>query len=117
MSNELQTIDNFKDILKNKVKKSFINLIPEETLDKFVEEIVIDFEKKELRNLILEELRIYTKKEVQLLIKELSQTTWNGKNNEFMPKIKNILIEAAPEMFTAIMSHTIQHALMNAKPY
>lgn len=104
--------------LRENVRKAIGDLIPDETLEAYIEE-----ESRKYNYLVKEEI----KKEFQKLAKEeaklfldsfLYNTDFNNKRNEmYNAKLREFIIEAAPEIISSMFNMSVSNAMQNLKSY
>lgn len=121
MANEIQKTDeikDFKEVLTDKVKKAFIDLLPEDKLDAFVNQVVQEFEETELKKLAMEVLRKHAQALLNAQINELTTPAWGPTGKQLInDELKQILIEAAPEMLANQIHQQAQMVLQNLRNY
>jgi len=106
-------LGDFKKVLIEKVKTEFVNIIPDETIDKFIKDVTNEFIQSEMKNVALAVLHDYTKEQVKRYVDTNAMFRWNNEKNknELIPEMKNILIEAAPSMFAEVMQQMVQNMM------
>ncbi len=110
---ELTKKIDFKEVLETKIKKEFMNLIPVETLNEYINKVVTDFEKNELEPLIKSTLRKHAEESIKTMLQSNSYGMWNNEKNmyEMTPELEKIMINAAPKMFGEIMREIVRMTL------
>lgn len=103
------TAQGLKENIVNKVKDSFSELIPEESLEKFVDDTIKEFKEKELKTVILNVLREDAKEKAKQYLSDISYNF----DKDGKPIIKELLIEAAPSMLANILKDSSQQLIYN----
>ena len=110
MSNLPTTI---QDSIKERIKSIVGELIPEETYNTIVAATVNEFMKVDLPKLVKDELAAEYKK---LISAEFQKPEWreNWNNGGFAASdaIKNIIVEAAPQILAGMMGFAAQQVVM-----
>jgi len=111
MANELVT---FEQKVKEKLKETISDLIPEDRYQAIVEQTILEFQRADLPRLVREELINYYKPIIQA---EFAKPEWQAKYNGSTQlytsdKVKEMIIETAPlilaNMFATPMNNLIQ---------
>lgn len=114
MTNTVSTdVKSLNDIVRDKVKETFVNLIPEDQWNELVKKCTDDFVKKELESVIKEELK---KKMREKVSEELSSVVYASRweNGRQIPSqlIEMITKTLVPDIVTALMSGIVNEAVM-----
>lgn len=120
--NELQT---FEARVKEKLKESIADLIPQEKLDAIVAATTAEFMTKDLPALIKAELTAQYKDAIKAeFTKPEWQTVWENGQMTGSPALKQLLVEAAPLVLASMVAgasqsvlHQFQQSLQNVRPY
>lgn len=116
MGNELQTMQDLKTKIREKIKGSFVDMISEEAWKKLVDDEEHEFIQKELKGLIKMELMKHFQGEVK---KELESVGWlqNWNGHTYVPgeAVKGIIKECAPELVQAMFSGVVDMAVRNIR--
>lgn len=106
----------FEDSVKARVKSIVADLIPEDRWDAIVQSTIASFEKDDLPKLIKSALTVeYQKAIAAELNKPEWQQKWGDPSGIVSDNVKKLLIDAAPQIFAAILSNTVQVVVDNLR--
>lgn len=130
MSNEIEKFDPSKlmDGVRDRVKATFVSLIPDEQWEGMITKEAENFFKakesyssreyiSDFSQLCRQVMNEVAKEKVIALMKTYEHTLWD--NNSNMPKqseaLKKMLLEMAPELFVAMIGNMIQKVISEIK--
>jgi len=117
MAQELSIVNDFQAKLKEKIKKDFAGMIPEEAWDKLVHDQVTEFIQKDLGGLVKEELGKEVRKQLQIYF---DSAEWKGEwagdavgiyHERASVKAKELIRENIPFIVEAMMGQSVQMAI------
>lgn len=113
MAGEIAVMSEFAEKVKEKIKRDFGSLIPEEAWDQLVKKAVEDFIKNDLGKVVKAELETEVKKRMGYLFNSpewLGQWDSNSGNNIPSASVmaKKIISENIPQIMEAILGRAIQ---------
>lgn len=108
----------FEDSIKLRLKSIVADLIPEERWDGIVKATVHDFERNDLPALVKRELTDQYKK---LIAEEFKKPEWqakfNNSNIECSLAMRQIIIDAAPQILASMMSGSAHMLAQDIRAY
>lgn len=108
----MSNIMSFEDSVKLKLKSVVADLIPEEKWNQIVYTTVMEFEKKDLPELIRKELIVKYKEAIAV---EFSKPEWQAKwgmaGMEASPALQKMLLDVAPLILTSMIGASVQTTL------
>lgn len=115
---ELTVINDFAAKVREKVKRDFAGMIPDDAWDKLVQDAVTSFIKDDLKNVVVGELTTEIKKRLQEFFHGSEWTEqWNANGTKTASdKVKEIVRENVPGIVEAAIGMTMQ-ALVNDLRY
>ena len=113
MSDSLIDTTKLAENLKERVRQEFVNLIPEETWDKFTKETIDSFIKNDLQKVMKEEMANIIRQEIKSYLINLSYLKWENNKQVLDPELTKGLAEMAPAMFIDILKGAISYQLGN----
>lgn len=117
MGTDLLKLSDFKENLINEVREKFANLIPQETLSKFIDEEYEKFIKDELPKIIQS---VFAEEAKKMVIEAITNPNAEyGPHGDWKaglsPIVKEALIEAAPDMFANVTRNMVAIAFNNMR--
>lgn len=103
----------FEDSVKQRLKGIVADMIPEDRWDAIVRATVADFEKKDLPQLVRDELIAqYKAKIAEEFAKPEWQSRWGAAGTEVSDGVRKLLIESAPLILAQLIGGSMQNVVM-----
>lgn len=112
MGNEVTVMAEFADKVRDKVKRDFAEMIPDEAWDKLVKTAVTDFIEKDLGRLVKGQLEAEV---VERMTAYFQTAGWKGRwaeyghSNDASKKVESLIAENLPALIKALFGGAVQN--------
>lgn len=132
MSNDIQKFDpsRLMDGVRDRIKATFVSLIPDEQWEQMIQKSCDDFFREVRRDynhsrsqdvcsdfqmVVREELSKYSRERIKVVMETYTSEIWE--NDGFKPndKIKELIIQYAPEIFASMFASRFQQCINDMK--
>lgn len=118
MGNDVAIMSEFADKVRDKIKRDFAEMIPEDAWDELVKKSVGDFIKKDLGAVVKEQL---TEEVTSRLTAHFASDGWKarwaeyGHSNDASKKVRDLIRNSLPDIITALFGGAIQDFINSLK--